>query len=127
MRIILTAAIAILCLHAANAEPSLKGYPSILIAKVQELKRHCGARVISAFRKNARVAGTRTRSLHADRRAVDLAGNPSCMYARLKNWPGGASTDYSRVKHLHLSYDPQGGKEMGARFVHRRPRVGYGG
>ena len=50
-------------------------------------------------------------------RAADLRGNPACMYALIRNWPGGASTDYNRVRHLHLSYDPHG-REWGARFVH---------
>lgn len=57
-------------------------------------------------------------SLHASGKAVDLAGNPSCMYAMLHGWPGGYSTDYGSVRHLHLSYDPAGGREMGIRFRH---------
>lgn len=95
----------------------LEGYPSALIAKVGEIKSACGSKVISAYRPGARVAGTGRLSLHAVKRAVDLAGNPSCIYAHLKRWPGGYSTDYAAVQHVHVSYEP-GGREWGARFAH---------
>ena len=36
-------------------------------------------------------------SLHATGEAVDMRGNPSCVYAQLRDWPGGYSTDYGRV------------------------------
>ncbi len=90
-----------------------------LAAKVQEIVVDCGSKLISGFRPHAVVAGTHRASLHSyfPSRAADLRGNASCMYALIRNWPGGASTDYNRVKHLHLSYDPHG-REWGVRFVH---------
>lgn len=57
-------------------------------------------------------------SLHASGNAVDMQGNPTCIYAHLHGWPGGYSTDYSRVRHVHISYDAAGGREMGLRFAH---------
>jgi hypothetical protein len=103
-----------------TASRDLSGFPSPLINKVREIESACGSHVISAFRPGARVAGTGHRSLHSIKRAVDMQGNPSCMYAHLRNWPGGYSTDYGRMQHIHISYAP-GGQEWGARFAH------YGG
>jgi hypothetical protein len=101
---------------------SLVGVVGPLAVKAQELVDRCGSRVISAVRKTY-VAGTRRISLHASGRAVDMAGNPACMYALLRKWPGGVSVDYGRVRHIHVSYAPpargQRGREWGARFAHR--------
>lgn len=90
------------------------GIVAPLAAKVAEIQTSCGSRVVSALR-HTRVAGTRTMSLHASGQAVDIAGNPSCIYAALSGWAGGYSTDYSRVAHVHISW---GGREHGVRFVH---------
>jgi len=89
-----------------------------LIDKVQELVLACGSRVISAYRPGAIIAGTRRSSLHAFHKAVDMSGNPQCMYGLLLTWPGGYSTDYGRMRHIHISYDPDGRREWRARFVH---------
>lgn len=59
-------------------------------------------------------------SNHALRRAVDVQGNPACIYRHLKGWPGGFSTDYARAPggpHVHISYNR--GREWGLRFAHR--------
>jgi hypothetical protein len=100
---------------------SLAGVVAPLAAKANELVDRCGSRVISGMR-HTYVAGTRRISLHASGRAVDMAGNPSCMYALLRKWPGGVSIDYGRVKHIHISYAPpsrgQRGREWGVRFAH---------
>jgi hypothetical protein len=92
-----------------------------LAQKAREIISTCGSNVISSVR-HTRVAGTRRISLHASGRAVDLRGNYRCIYSLLGNWPGGYSTDYRRVKHVHVSYDPHG-REWGARFVHKRRHV----
>lgn len=96
---------------------SLAGFPSPLVAKIEEICRTCGSQIVSAFRPGATIAGTNYPSLHASKRAVDVAGNPSCIYSMLHGWPGGYSTDYGRVRHVHISYAP-GGAEWGARFAH---------
>jgi len=92
-----------------------------LANKVAEIQAACGSRVVSAFRKGARKPNGHI-SEHALGRAVDMQGNPSCIYARLRNWPGGYSTDYYSAPgtpHVHISYGP-GGAEWGRRFAHAR-------
>ena len=93
------------------------GIVAPLAAKVAEIQSSCGSRVISAVR-HSYIAGTRRISLHASGKAVDMAGNPSCIYSHLAGWSGGYSTDYGRVAHVHISYDASGGREMGIRFAH---------
>ena len=93
------------------------GVVAPLAAKVAEIQSSCGSRVISAVR-HSYIAGTRRISLHASGKAVDMAGNPSCIYSHLAGWSGGYSTDYGRVAHVHISYDATGGREMGIRFAH---------
>lgn len=99
----------------------LAGVYAPLAAKAQEIASACGSRVISGLR-HTRVAGTRKWSLHASGHAVDMAGNPGCIYVHLKGWPGGYSVDYGRVRHVHISL---GGREDGVRFAHRGGRVRY--
>lgn len=93
---------------------SLDGVVPVLAEKVREIVSTCGSEIWSTVRHTL-VAGTRLLSQHAGGTAVDLHGNPSCIYALLKDWPGGYSTDYGRVRHVHVSY---GGREHGARFAH---------
>lgn len=88
-----------------------------LVALASTLASACGSRVISGYR-HTHVAGTRRWSLHASGKAIDVAGNPTCVYSHLRSWPGGVSIDYGRVQHVHISYDPEGGREMGLRFAH---------
>lgn len=95
---------------------TLAGQPAPLVAKIHEIESACGSRVISGFRRGARVAGSGRISNHARNHADDIAGNPSCIYAHLRGWPGGYSTDYSHVRHVHISYDRN--HEWGVRFVH---------
>lgn len=98
---------------------TLSGVVGPLASKAREIESICGSRVISAVR-HTYIRGTGGRlSLHASGRAVDIAGNPSCIYAQLRGWPGGVSVDYGRVRHVHVSYAPNGA-EWGARFRHYR-------
>lgn len=96
---------------------STAGIVAPLAAKVAEIGTACGSTVISGVR-HTRVAGSGRISLHSSGRAVDMRGNPSCIYAHLHGWPGGYTTDYGRMAHIHISYDPGGGREMGLRFAH---------
>jgi hypothetical protein len=100
----------------ANRTNLLSGVVRPLAAKVREIVAGCGARITSGVRFSY-VAGTRLVSLHASGRAVDIAGNPACVYAHLRGFRGGVSIDYPRVKHVHISYAP-GGREWGRRFAH---------
>lgn len=93
---------------------SLAGVYAPLASKAREIASGCGSAVVSGVR-HTRVAGTRRLSQHASGRAVDMQGNPSCIYAHLRGWPGGYTTDYGRVRHVHISL---GGSEDGLRFAH---------
>jgi hypothetical protein len=117
-RVVLVVAVVAFLLAAlvpARADASLRGVHPALAGKAREIARGCGATVVSGVRRTL-IAGTRRLSLHASGRAVDLAGNPNCIYARLRGWPGGVTTDYGRVRHVHVSW---GGHEHGRRFAHR--------
>ena len=93
---------------------SLIGVVPQLAAKITDIIGTCGSEVVSAVR-HTYVAGTHHISQHANGTAVDITGNPSCIYSMLHGWPGGYSTDYRRVRHVHISI---GGHEAGLRFVH---------
>jgi hypothetical protein len=101
---------------APNTRKGASGMAPELAAKVAEIARSCGSSIISGVR-HTRVAGTRHWSQHANGTAADLSGNPRCIYASLQRWPGGYSTDYGRVGHVHISI---GGREAGLRFAHHR-------
>ena len=98
----------------------------VLAAKVSEIVANCGAKLISGYRRGARIAGTGRASLHSryPAEAADLKGNPACIYARLKEWSGGYSTDYRAVQHVHISFASDR-RERGARFVHHSGHSRY--
>jgi hypothetical protein len=95
---------------------SLDDFPAPLVKKVAEIKKACGSQIVSAYRPGA-VTPYGNASEHAFRRAVDLSGNPKCIYEHLQGWEGGVSIDYDVVGHVHISWHP-GGTEQGARFAH---------
>lgn len=93
--------------------------PGPLLAKVAEIQRACGSKVVSGYRPGAHTPSGHL-SNHARDMARDVQGNPSCIYAHLAGWRGGYTTDYQRAPggpHVHLSWNP-GGMEWGQRFVH---------
>jgi hypothetical protein len=101
----------------APASTSVSGIVPALAAKVAQIQSACpGAHVISGVR-HTRIRGSGRMSLHATGEAVDMRGNPSCVYAQLRDWPGGYSTDYGRVQHVHISLAANG-REAGLRFSH---------
>jgi hypothetical protein len=101
----------------APAGTSITGVVPALAAKVAQIQSACpGAHVISGLR-HTRIRGSGRMSLHATGEAVDMRGNPSCVYAQLRDWPGGYSTDYGRVQHVHISLAANG-REAGLRFSH---------
>jgi hypothetical protein len=96
---------------------SMSGVVPALAAKVAQIQSACpGAHVISTVR-HTRIRGSGRLSLHATGEAVDMRGNPSCVYAQLRDWPGGYSTDYGRAQHIHISLAANG-REAGLRFTH---------
>lgn len=107
-----------------DAEPGYasQGYSAGLVGPLQtklaSIQTACpGTHAISGIR-HTRIAGTRRMSLHAQGKAVDVRGPYGCIYAQLRGWSGGYSTDSGRVQHIHISYDDAGGREMGLRFAH---------
>jgi len=109
---------------------SLAGLVPQLTAKLASIQAACpGTVAVSAVRRTY-IAGTRRMSLHASGKAVDVQGPYSCIYAQLRGWAGGYSTDAGRMRHIHISYDPDGGREMGLAFRHSghrhaRTRTGH--
>jgi hypothetical protein len=108
--------------RASHASHASEGYSAGLVgplqAKLASIQSACpGTHAISGVR-HTRIAGTRRMSLHAQGKAVDVRGPYGCIYAQLKGWSGGYSTDAGRVQHIHISYDNGGGREMGLRFAH---------
>ena len=102
---------------AAHVEQfSLNDFPAPLVKKVTEIQKACGSQIVSAYRPGA-VTPYGNASEHAFKRAVDLSGNPTCIYEHLQGWEGGVSIDYAVVGHVHISWHP-GGTEQGARFAH---------
>jgi hypothetical protein len=101
--------------HEQAHSVGVAGIDGTLAAKAHEIVANCGSTIISGFRPGARIAGTRHASMHASGRAVDIKGNPGCIYSHLHGWPGGYSVDYGSVQHVHVSL---GGFEDGVRFSH---------
>lgn len=97
--------------NAKGRSVSLTGVTPVLAAKARQIVAHCGSTIVSAVSRRG------IRSNNPTGRAVDIKGNPGCVYAQLKGWPGGYSTDYSAIGHVHISYNP-GGQEWGLRFAH---------
>lgn len=110
--------------HVEHRSLPTAGLPAPLITAIADVQRQCpGFRVISTFRRGARVRGSGRPSLHASNRAADIAGGDfGCAYRALAGFQGGVTTDAHRVRppHIHLSWAPGSG-EWGRRFAH------YGG
>lgn len=97
----------------ARGSTSLARVVEPLKSKVEQIVKDCGSRVISTTNRGGVTPN------HAQGKAVDVQGNPSCIYAHLVGWPGGYSTDYNTApggKHVHISYNRR--HEWGLRFVH---------
>ena len=99
------------------ADSSLKSIKQPLKTWTQQTLKQCpGSSVISGVRYT-NIKRSRKLSLHASGNAVDIRGNPSCVWNRIKGWKGGASTDYKNAPlHYHVSW---GGSEHGLRFKHK--------
>jgi hypothetical protein len=99
------------------------GLPGPLVVILDKIKVECpGFKIISTYRPGAVVAGTNRTSLHALWKAADFEVDKwTCAFKQLAGFPGGVSTDPTRVHHIHVSYSQQS-HEWGARFAHHRPR-----
>ena len=91
--------------------------PMSIKAALAKADAACGVTVISTFRRNARIAGTRHSSMHASCRAADFTSRDyACAYRALAGWHGKMSMDAGRVKHVHIDDGRY------ARFVHGQSR-----
>lgn len=93
-----------------SGSTSLAGVVQPLADKARQIVATCGSKVVSTTRRWGKTPN------HREGRAVDVQGNPSCIYRMLADWPGGVSTDYNAVQHVHFSYSPR--HEWGLRFRH---------
>lgn len=92
-----------------------------LKSMAETIVRECGAVIVSTDCRGGVTPN------HREHRAVDIAmpgrQSPSCIYAHLKDWPGGVSTDYFSApgtRHVHFSYNHK--YEWGLRFAHNGGR-----
>lgn len=86
-----------------RASVSLDGVVYSLANKVRSIQAACpGTKIISTIRHTLIAGGGGAVSKHASGRAVDVAGNYSCIYSQLHDWPS-YSTDGPRCRHVHIS------------------------
>ena len=109
-------------MYPPETQRSFLGKPSGLVAplaaKLASIQSACPGTVAISGVRHTYIAGTRRISLHASGKAVDVRGPYGCIYAQLRGWSGGYSTDAGRMRHIHISYDAEGGREMGLAFRH---------
>lgn len=102
----------------ATASTSLSCLPGNVKVMLNSLTRKFGTlSIVSTYRKNALIAGTRKRSYHASCRAVDFHP-PRNKYKQVlaylrSTWKGGLGTYSGCMHHLHIDNGPR------VRFHHR--------
>lgn len=88
-----------------NYHASRSCLPASVKAELRKLEKKFGkVRIISTYRKNARVKKTGRRSKHASCRAVDFKirnKKAAWKYIR-RTWKGGAGVYYGRLNHIHI-------------------------
>jgi hypothetical protein len=97
----------------ARGSTSLDRVVWTLKSKVEAIVSDCGSRVVSTDQRGGKTPN------HAQGKAVDVQGNPACIYKHLKGWEGGYTTDYATAPgtpHVHISYSRE--HEWGKRFTH---------
>lgn len=100
------------------ARQPVSGLVAPLADKLASIQSACPGTVAISGVRHTRVRGTNRWSLHTQGKAVDVRGDYRCIFAQLHGWPGGYSIDPGRVRHVHFSYDADGGREWGVRFAH---------
>lgn len=91
----------------ALAAPPTKCLPREIRAAVFVMTQRWGPpEIVSTFRRNAVIAGTRHRSYHASCRALDFhppRGRYREVLAWLRStWPGGLGTYSGAMHHIHI-------------------------
>ena len=96
----------------SSASSSSSCLPGVLRQRLSQLRSRFGPiRLISTFRRGARIAGTGRRSFHASCRAVDFLP-PRGKYRAVANWLkknhfGGVGTYSCGMYHIHIDNGPR--------------------
>lgn len=86
--------------------------PGVLKQRLAQIRSKFGAvRIVSTYRRGARIRGTGRPSLHASCRAVDFIP-PRGKYRQVANWlkanhGGGVGTYSCRMRHIHIDNGPR--------------------
>ena len=97
--------LSLLALSSPAQAASTSCLPASIKAKLNYIERHFGrVTVISTYRKNARIAGSGKRSLHASCQAVDfhIARNKSAAVRWLRSQPVEVITYGCGMHHVHV-------------------------
>ena len=119
----------------SGATSSSSCLPGVLRRRLSQIRARFGSvKVISTFRRGARIAGTGRRSFHASCRAVDFVP-PRGKYRAVANWLkqnhfGGVGTYSCGMYHIHIDNGPRvrfhkcgrGGKSRYAKRKRSRSR-----
>ena len=95
-----------------NATSGSGCLPGVLKTRLSQIRSRFGSvRVISTFRRGARIAGSGRRSFHASCRAVDFYP-PRGKYRAVVNWLkrnhfGGVGTYSCGMHHIHIDNGPR--------------------
>ena len=88
--------------HLAQGHPT-GCLPVMVRAALAKADAACGIKVISTYRRGARIAGTGHVSKHANCRAADFTSrNYACVRSALADYPGAMSVDARAVGHVHI-------------------------
>jgi hypothetical protein len=86
--------------------------PGALKSRLDQIRAQFGpVRIVSTYRRGARIAGSGKRSFHASCRAVDFVP-PRGKYGQVANWlkqvhGGGVGTYSCGMHHIHLDNGPR--------------------
>jgi hypothetical protein len=86
--------------------------PGVLKSRLDQIRAKFGqVRIVSTYRRGARIAGSGKRSFHASCRAVDFVP-PRGKYRQVANWlkqvhGGGVGTYSCGMHHIHLDNGPR--------------------
>lgn len=100
-------------LHSNHAEAAgVRCLPGALKSRLNQIRQKFGrVRVVSTYRRGARIAGTRKASYHASCRAVDFMP-PRGKYRQVARWlksvhGGGVGTYSCGMHHIHIDSGPR--------------------
>lgn len=98
--------------QAVMAAPGTGCLPGVLKKRLGQIRKRFGKlRIVSTFRRGARIRGTGRPSYHASCRAVDFHP-PRGKYKAVARWlkanhGGGVGTYSCRMRHIHIDNGPR--------------------